>query len=206
MKRRTYFIIHAFIIMLLMCMGLASSMEHQKQTRQAYVVNREDDHDIQVEDPFYPPQLLEDEVVAEAQEVGEESYVLYRFSKDWGSTDTYLLAKIVECEAGNQSLECREKIAQVVLNRVWDAYFPNSIKEVIFQNNGDLYQFTPVMPGSSWWYTEPSALSYQAIENVMKKSKDDSQGALYFEACEGSSWHSRNLEFLYQIDDTRFYR
>lgn len=35
---------------------------------------------------------------------------------------------------------------------------------------------------------------------------DESEGALYFESCENSSWHSRNLEFLYEVGNHRFYR
>jgi len=206
MKRRTYFVIHAIIIMFLLCIGLASSMEHQNQQR---VVNHSFDHDIYTEEKDEMRFMPERTNVQEVQDLKEEEskgYVFYRFSKDWGSDDTYLLAKIAECEGGNQSIECREKIIQTVLNRVWDPYFPNSIKDVIFQHNGDLYQFSPCMEGGLWWYTEPTEESYEAVENVMKKIEDDSEGVLYFEACESDSWHSRSLEFLYQIDDTRFYK
>lgn len=45
-----------------------------------------------------------------------------------------LLACLVYAEAGNQDLQGKEYVADVVLNRVDNPQFPNSISEVIFQD------------------------------------------------------------------------
>lgn len=115
-------------------------------------------------------------------------------------SDIDLLLRIGTCEAGSESVECIANVMRTVLNRVEDDAFPNSVYGVLYQKN----QFTPVETG--WINTVcPVDKSYEAIE-MIKFGWDDSKGALYFESCKGESWHSRNLEFLFQCDAMRFYK
>ena len=51
---------------------------------------------------------------------------------------------------------------------------------------------------------QPNSACYDALE-MIRQGWDESQGALYYEWCEGESWHSRNLNLLFQHCDTRFY-
>lgn len=121
--------------------------------------------------------------------------------------DIYLLAKIVQCEAGNQDIYTKEYVVLVILNRVESDKFPDTIEEVIKENHNGVYQFTPVIPGNSWYYTEPNEESYNAVYNVLDSDYDYSNGALFFESCSNpDNWHSRNLEFLFSSCDMRFYR
>ena len=124
--------------------------------------------------------------------------------------EVYLLAKINECEAGNQNIETRMLVVLTVLNRVKSDKFPGTIEEVIKENHNDVYQFSPLVQGGSWYYTEPSDDAYKAVDLVTEElfnGIDVSDGALYFESCEDEdNWHSRNLEYLYQSDDIRFYK
>lgn len=123
--------------------------------------------------------------------------------------DEYLLAKLIQCEAGNQPIEAKEAVVMVVLNRVDDIRFPNTIEEVIRQNDNGIYQFSPLMEGGSFYYTEPTEESYEAIYNVQYGITDLYLWCdyLWFECCESSdNWHSHNLEFTEQIGDIRFYR
>ena len=84
--------------------------------------------------------------------------------------------------------------------------FPNTIKEVIFEESKGVYQFSSVIPGGRWWRVEPNEECWEAV-NIVNGMKDDiTFGALYFEACSGESWHSKNLEFLFKSDNTRFYK
>ena len=55
-----------------------------------------------------------------------------------------LLERLVFCEAGNQTIECKIAVVNVVINRVKSKEFPNTITEVINQKG----QFSPV--GSGW--------------------------------------------------------
>lgn len=59
------------------------------------------------------------------------------------ASDLELLATIIYCEAGNQSYEGKVAVANVVLNRVNSAVFPDSVEAVIRASG----QFSPVSSG-----------------------------------------------------------
>lgn len=85
-----------------------------------------------------------------------------------------LLARLVELEAGNQTLEERAKVIQVVFNRVEDGRFGDGIEGVIFEPNQ--FEPAPNIP-----YTTPSELSYQAVDAVVSGELDLSNfDCLYF--------------------------
>ena len=93
-----------------------------------------------------------------------------------------------------------------VLNRVWSGVwsdeFPDTIEEVIFQEN----QFSPINNGR-WNRVEPNEDCWEAVKIVMEAKYDYSGGATYFESCDNEdNWHSRNLEFLYESEGIRFYK
>lgn len=58
--------------------------------------------------------------------------------------DFWDLVYIIHAEAGNQDLTGKKLVADVVLNRVYDDRFPDSIHDVIFQPG----QFSPVTNGA----------------------------------------------------------
>ena len=62
----------------------------------------------------------------------------------YNSESLYWLSRIIYAESGNQPLEGKIAVGNVVLNRVAHPQFPNTVKGVIFQAN----QFTPVQNGS----------------------------------------------------------
>ena len=113
--------------------------------------------------------------------------------------EVYELAKIIMCEAEGESQKCKEYIGQVILNRVKSNKFPNTIHGVIF----DGYQFTPTFDGR-WNRVEPNEACFDAAYKVLSESEYITD-ALYFEACNGQTWHSRKLNMICQIDNTRFY-
>lgn len=131
-------------------------------------------------------------------------------SLDWGVEDSYLLAKIAMAEAEGEGVEGKAMVIMVVLNRVWAEGFPDSIKDVIFDYNEqkDIYQFSPVMPGGRWWTTEPDEECYEALRIIMVKKWDESEGALYFETTYNGedTWHSENLEYIKTVGNHNFYK
>jgi len=131
----------------------------------------------------------------------ESTYTSMIYSRDWGAEDSVILLKIAMAEAEGESVEGKALVMLVVLNRVWSEDFPDSIEEVVFQPR----QFSPVTEGGRYYTTEPDAGCYEALELVMS-GWDESYGALYFESCEKDSWHSENLEFLYQVGNHKFYK
>ncbi len=64
------------------------------------------------------------------------------------------------------------------MNRVESSRFPDTVKGVVFQKSGGLYQFSPVANGS-YYKVSVSEKTREAVEKVLR-GEDDSQGALYF--------------------------
>ena len=59
-------------------------------------------------------------------------------------SDTELLARLIQCEAGNQPEDGQLAVGAVVMNRVRSKAFPNSISGVIYQRG----QFSPARNGA----------------------------------------------------------
>lgn len=144
------------------------------------------------------------------QEEQNEVKVLpvFTFSGEWSDTDIYFLAKIAMAEAESGSIRCKTLVILSVLNRVKSDSFPNTIQAVIYQCDAEsnVYQFSCISNGR-WDKVEPNQDCYDAVSIVRNLEYDYSDGALYFESCEEKeNWHSRNLDFLYQCDELRFYK
>lgn len=88
------------------------------------------------------------------------------------------LAKLIEAEAENQPYQGKVAVGSVVMNRIKDDWFPNTIEEVIFQKSNKLFQFSPVGNGR-FNRVNPSDDSYQAA-NAALSGEDPTDGALYF--------------------------
>lgn len=169
---------------------ISESAEQRAETRTAEI------HSIPKE--TQTSTLMSLDVTLPAEETDGESLIA---SRDWDAEESYMLMKIAMAEAEGESVEGKALVMLVVLNRVWSDEFPDTIEEVIFQPG----QFSPVMEGGRYYTTEPDDECREALEMVMK-GWDESHGALYFESCNNSSWHSENLEFLFQVGNHRFYR
>lgn len=87
-----------------------------------------------------------------------------------------LLAICVQAEAGNQPLVGRRMVADVILNRVDDPCWPDTIEGVITQRN----QFTSFWDGSMGRVTEPDELTFRAMQMELKKRSYP--GLYYFTA------------------------
>lgn len=115
--------------------------------------------------------------------------------------DKEVLLRIVEAEATCEDIKGRMLVANVILNRVVSKKFPNSVAEVVFQNNGVTYQFAPIKDGR-YWTVEVSDETREAVERVLA-GEDYSQGALYFAARrmankKAMSWFDTSLKYLFR--------
>lgn len=145
---------------------------------------------------------FEPQTEEESSEIEVDYYPEFTYSKDWSAQESYLLARIAMAEAEGCNTQTKTLIIMCVLNRVWSDEFPDTIEEVIFQEN----QFSPIDNGR-WDRVEPNEDCYEAVKVVMEAKYDYSGGATYFENCaDEDNWHSRNLEFLYESEGIRFYK
>ena len=94
-------------------------------------------------------------------------------SSTYNNNDLYLLAKLVHSEARGESYTGQVAVAAVVLNRVDDSRFPNTIAGVIYQP----WAFTAINDGQ--FNLEPNQTAYQAARDAMN-GWDPTYGAVYY--------------------------
>lgn len=142
---------------------------------------------------------------------GEEELIEERESEVQGFTleEISVLERIVEAEAGGEDRDGKLLVANVVLNRVRNEQFPNTIREVVFQQSGGVTQFSPVKNGRYDSVTI-SEESKEAVERALA-GEDISEGALYFAARKyanpkSMTWFDENLTLLFQHGGHEFFK
>lgn len=122
--------------------------------------------------------------------------------------DKEVLLRIVEAEATCEDIKGRILVANVILNRVLSKKFPDSITEVVFQNDGETYQFSPIK-NERYWKVTISDKTIEAVDRVLA-GEDYSEGALFFAARsmadkKAMSWFDRSLKFLFKYGVHEFF-
>lgn len=87
--------------------------------------------------------------------------------------DLLLLSRLVSGEARGESYEGQVAVAAVVINRVKDSRFPDTLEEVIYQKNA----FSVVNDGSI--NMQPTESAYRAAQEALYGS-DPTNKAVYF--------------------------
>lgn len=75
--------------------------------------------------------------------------------------DITLMAKLVYCEARGESLDGQKAVVEVVLNRVLDSDFKNTVYDVIYEK----HQFSTVNKLKN---TTPNEENYEAVKYVVE--------------------------------------
>lgn len=122
--------------------------------------------------------------------------------------DIECLMRIVEAEAGCEDRTGKLLVANVVINRVKNKAFPNTVTEVVYQRSSQTTQFSPVSNGR----IDTVKISGETKEVVYSAllGEDDSQGALYFVAKQYADpdkvcWFDNNLTHLFSHGGHDFY-
>ena len=84
-----------------------------------------------------------------------------------------LLSKLVAVEARGESYEGQVAVAAVVINRVKDSRFPNTLEGVIYQKNA----FSVVKNGRI--NAQPTSSTYRAAQEALY-GNDPTNNAIYF--------------------------
>lgn len=132
-----------------------------------------------------------------------------KYAIDLTDEEIDILQRIVEAEATGENIKGKILVANVILNRVKDDDFPNTIKGVVFQRDGSTYQFSPIKD-KRYWSVKISKDTVKAVERVMQ-GEDYSKGALYFSArsrADKSSmrWFDSHLDFLFRYGGHEFFK
>ena len=113
------------------------------------------------------------------------------------------LSRIISAESRGEPMQGQIAVGNVVLNRVADPDFPNTIYGVIFDRKHGV-QFEPVLNGSI--YAEPTAEAVMAAKLCLE-GVDISRGSIYFydPVKAQSSWIGENCTYVMTIGVHRFY-
>ena len=119
----------------------------------------------------------------------------------YNQDDLFWLSRIIQAECGNQPLEGRMAVGNVVLNRVKNPAFPSTVKGVLSQKN----QFTTWKNGALANRT-PTATSVIAAKLVLDGGEVEStKGATFFDS-NSNSWAARNKTCVAVIGNHKFYK
>ena len=93
--------------------------------------------------PVVPADTVEETIeltppVSSTEETVVEITPVYTYTEE----ELDLLARLIYSEGGIESYDTQLKIGSVIMNRVDDPYFPNTIREVIYQKNQFSVTFT----------------------------------------------------------------
>lgn len=134
---------------------------------------------------------LENAVESSGNDQGEQTS---QGSQQVSSSDSELdlLAAIIQCEAGGESHTGKVAVGAVIMNRIRDGRFPNSISGVVYQSG----QFSPVASG-----VLDQVLSQGAREDCYAAAREALNGsnpvgdALYFNSGTGKGIQIGNQHF-----------
>lgn len=118
----------------------------------------------------------------------------------YSQDDLFWLSRVIYREAGNQSLEGQMAVGNVVLNRVADPAFPNTVEGVLAQKN----QFSTYKSGALR-ATTPSASSIVAAKLVLDGGEvEETKGATFFDSGT-NSWAAKNKKLIATLGGHNFY-
>ena len=153
-------------------------------------------------------ETAETEPVTEAAAVQPELVVPENSIYVITAEDYDALLRIVEAEASGEDETGRLLVANVVLNRVRSAAFPNTVSEVVYQRKNGKAQFSPVHTGKIARVTVSDATRAAVVRALA--GEDVSEGALYFVnptlADAGNlKWFREHLTLLFAYHGHEFY-
>ena len=122
------------------------------------------------------------------------------------------LYRLVQSEVGYMDEKSKLYVASVVLNRVKNPKFPNTVTGVVMAHNPrtGVYQFSPVKPGGRFWRCEATKETRKAVDKVLKNG-DYSNGAIAFVAkkyttYKAAAWFDNTLHHLFHHNGQDYYR
>ena len=123
---------------------------------------------------------------------------------EYNAMDYYWLSRIIHAESGGEPLEGQIAVGNVVLNRVSSEDFPDSIPEVVFDDENGV-QFEPVANGTV--ANEPTELSLEAARRALA-GENTVGDALYFfaPALSQGTWINASRTYRQTIGCHRFYQ
>ena len=99
---------------------------------------------------------------------------------DYSWDEVYLLARLIHSEAGSQSLEAKQYVASVVLNRMGCDLFPGTLHDVIYQDSQFSVTFLMSKNGVPMIDEPPKMEDVMVAYNILKGGSVLPSRVLYF--------------------------
>lgn len=111
--------------------------------------------------------------------------------------DRELLAKLLYCEGRGESVECQKAIVSVVINRLNNGYWGDTINKVVYAKG----QFTPALNGTLENVT-PTKTQYEVVDYILENGSTLPSWVMYFRASYHFNW--KGYTPYCAIDNTYF--
>ncbi len=122
---------------------------------------------------------------------------------DYDGEDLYWLSRIISAESRGEPLAGQIAVGNVVLNRVKSGSFPNSVKEVVFDDRYAI-QFEPVANGTV--YDQPTDSAVLAAKLCLEGASTAGDSLYFFApALSAGSWVRSSRTYYATIGCHRFY-
>ena len=119
----------------------------------------------------------------------------------YDQNNLFWLERVIYLESGNQPMDGKIAVGNVVLNRVANPIFANTVQGVLAQKN----QFSTYRSGAMA-NAQPNAESVIAAKLALEGAVvERTRGALWFDSC-AVSWASLNRTFVAAIGGHKFYK
>lgn len=132
---------------------------------------------------------------------GGEKY----YEETYGRENVKWLSRIIHAETEGDTLACKIGVGNVVMNRISDPYFPNTIHDVIFDVdvNGTV-QFSPAETGGL--NIPAGEESLLAAYMVLEGASTVGTSEFFVDYTKGdTAWFRKNLTFIVRIGKMDFY-
>ena len=93
------------------------------------------------------------------------------------AADLDLLARLITAEAEGEPYNAKVAVGAVVINRMKDSRFPNTLSGVVYERSYGYYQFTPVLNG---FINKPASEDSKKAAYEALHGADPSNGAFYY--------------------------
>ena len=135
----------------------------------------------------------------------KEGYIFSKYlrdtelpSLDFTDEEIEILQRITEAECTGQSIESKENVVSVIINRILDLNFPDTMSEIVFQDG----QFSPISDGR-YYSVDITKDTIKAVDNILKDGVKH-EGIFFcnmkdVKLLSKKNWF-KNLEFLFKDD------
>lgn len=121
----------------------------------------------------------------------------------YNNDSVYWLSRIINAESNGESLKGKIAVGNVILNRVDNSNYPNSIYGVIFDNKFGV-QFQPTANGQI--YNEPSQESIVTAKLCLDGASVAGSSLYFFNPVKSTSrWIAQNCTFIASVGNHDFY-